>query len=84
MYVTSVKVRSFPPVIFHTIPVALSIPISSRGDCMALSAASLARVLPTQRSTVLAGVGYINFFNSIICSGLHRELDRTEPMHVCI
>jgi len=34
---------------------------------MALSAASLARVLPTKRSTGLAGVGYINLFNSIIC-----------------
>lgn len=54
---TSVKVRSFPPVIFHTIPVALSIPISSRGDCMALSAASLARVLPENQSAGLAGVG---------------------------
>ena len=56
-YPTSYKVKSLPPVIFHTIPVALSIPISSRGDCMALSAASLARVLPANRSTGLAGVG---------------------------
>jgi hypothetical protein len=29
---TSNKVRSLPPVMFHTIPVALSIPISSKGD----------------------------------------------------
>jgi hypothetical protein len=42
-------------VIFHTIPVALSIPMSSRGDCMALSAASLARVLPVNRPTETAG-----------------------------
>lgn len=51
IYITSVRVRSFPPVIFHTIPVALSIPISSKGDCIALSAASLARVLPANRPT---------------------------------
>jgi len=33
-------------VIFHTIPVALSIPISSSGDWMALRAASLALDFP--------------------------------------
>lgn len=43
---TSNKVRSIPPVIFHTMPVALSIPISSSGDWMALRAASLALDLP--------------------------------------
>lgn len=43
---TSNNVRSLPPVIFHTIPVALSIPISSKGDWMAFNAASLALVLP--------------------------------------
>lgn len=48
---TSNKVKSLPPVIFHTIPVALSIPISSNGDWMAFRAASLARVLPAQRYT---------------------------------
>lgn len=46
---TSNKVKSLPPVIFHTIPVALSIPISSKGDCMAFNAASLALVFPTQK-----------------------------------
>lgn len=46
---TSYKVKSLPPVIFHTIPVALSIPISSKGDCMAFNAASLALVFPTQK-----------------------------------
>lgn len=46
---TSNKVRSVPPVIFHTIPVALSIPISSKGDWMAFKAASLALVFPTQK-----------------------------------
>lgn len=46
MLPTSYSVRSFPPVIFHTIPVALSIPISSNGDWMAFNAASLALVLP--------------------------------------
>lgn len=44
---TSNKVRSVPPVMFHTIPVALSIPISSNGDWMAFKAASLALVFPT-------------------------------------
>lgn len=29
---TSYKVRSLPPVIFQTIPVALSMPISSNGE----------------------------------------------------
>lgn len=29
---TSYKVRSFPPVMFQTIPVARSIPMSSKGD----------------------------------------------------
>lgn len=48
---TSNKVRSLPPVIFHTIPVALSMPISSKGDCMAFNAASLALVFPTQKQT---------------------------------
>lgn len=43
---TSNKVRSVPPVIFHTIPVALSIPISSSGDWIALRAASLALDFP--------------------------------------
>lgn len=43
---TSNKVKSVPPVIFHTIPVARSMPISSSGDWMAFRAASLARVLP--------------------------------------
>jgi hypothetical protein len=46
MELTSNKVKSVPPVIFHTMPVALSIPISSSGDCMALRAASLALDLP--------------------------------------
>jgi hypothetical protein len=58
--VTSVRVRSFPPVIFHTIPVALSIPISSRGDCIALSAASLARVLPANRPTGSEGGKWVD------------------------
>lgn len=43
---TSNKVRSLPPVMFHTIPVALSIPISSKGDWIAFNAASLALVFP--------------------------------------
>jgi len=43
---TSNKVKSFPPVIFQTIPVALSIPISNKGDWMAFNAASLALVFP--------------------------------------
>jgi hypothetical protein len=43
---TSNKVRSVPPVIFHTIPVALSIPMSRSGDWMALRAASLALDFP--------------------------------------
>lgn len=43
---TSCKVKSFPPVIFHTIPVALSIPISNKGDWIAFRAASLALDLP--------------------------------------
>jgi hypothetical protein len=47
---TSNKVKSVPPVIFHTMPVALSIPISSSGDCMALRAASLALDLPENLS----------------------------------
>lgn len=34
---------------FHTIPVALSIPISNKGDWMAFNAASLALVFPTQK-----------------------------------
>lgn len=34
---------------FQTIPVALSIPISSKGDWMAFNAASLALVFPTPR-----------------------------------
>ena len=33
---------------FHTIPVALSMPISNNGDWMAFSAASLALVFPTK------------------------------------
>jgi len=32
---------------FHTIPVALSIPISSKGDWIAFNAASLALVFPS-------------------------------------
>lgn len=44
--VTSNNVRSVPPVMFHTIPVALSIPISNKGDWMAFKAASLALVFP--------------------------------------
>jgi len=40
------KVRSVPPVMFQTIPVALSIPISSKGDWMAFNAASLALDFP--------------------------------------
>jgi len=36
------------PVIFHTIPVARSTPISRRGDERAASAASLALVFPAQ------------------------------------
>ena len=43
---TSNKVGSVPPVIFHTMPVALSIPISSSGDWIALRAASLALDFP--------------------------------------
>jgi hypothetical protein len=35
-----------PPVIFHTIPVALSMPTSSSGDWMAFIAASLALDFP--------------------------------------
>lgn len=46
---TSNKVKSLPPVMFHTIPVALSIPISNKGDWMAFNAASLALVFPTQK-----------------------------------
>ena len=45
---TSYKVKSLPPVIFHTIPVALSMPISSNGDWMEFSAASLALDLPAK------------------------------------
>ena len=45
---TSYKVKSLPSVIFHTIPVALSMPISSKGDWMAFSAASLALDLPAK------------------------------------
>ena len=45
---TSNNVKSLPPVIFQTIPVALSIPISSRGDWMAFNAASLALDFPTE------------------------------------
>jgi hypothetical protein len=37
---------SFPPVIFHTIPVARSIPTSNRGDWIAPNAASLALDFP--------------------------------------
>lgn len=44
---TSNKVKSLPPVMFHTIPVALSMPISNKGDWMAFSAASLALVFPS-------------------------------------
>lgn len=43
---TSNKVRSVPPVMFHTIPVALSMPISNKGDWMAFNAASRALVFP--------------------------------------
>lgn len=43
---TSNKVRSLPPVMFHTIPVALSMPISNKGDWIAFNAASLALVFP--------------------------------------
>lgn len=35
---------------FHTIPVALSMPMSNKGDWMAFSAASLALVLPTKEN----------------------------------
>lgn len=45
---TSNKVKSLPPVMFHTIPVALSMPISSKGDWMAFNAASLALVFPSK------------------------------------
>jgi hypothetical protein len=43
---TSNKVKSLPPVMFHTIPVALSSPISNKGDWMAFNAASLALFFP--------------------------------------
>mmetsp|Transcript_22537 Transcript_22537/g.31367 ORF Transcript_22537/g.31367 Transcript_22537/m.31367 type:complete len:276 (+) Transcript_22537:607-1434(+) len=45
-WLTSKRVRSEPPVMFHTIPVARSIPTSSSGDEMAEIAASLARDFP--------------------------------------
>lgn len=45
---TSNSVKSLPPVIFQTIPVALSMPISNKGDWIAFNAASLARVFPAQ------------------------------------
>ena len=44
--VTSNSVKSVPPVIFQTIPVALSMPTSSRGDWIAFIAASLALDFP--------------------------------------
>ncbi len=40
---------SFPPVIFHTIPVARSIPTSNRGDWIAPNAASLALDFPATK-----------------------------------
>mmetsp|Transcript_19257 Transcript_19257/g.32360 ORF Transcript_19257/g.32360 Transcript_19257/m.32360 type:complete len:303 (+) Transcript_19257:201-1109(+) len=43
---TSKRVRSDPPVMFHTMPVARSMPTSSSGELMALTAASRARNLP--------------------------------------
>mmetsp|Transcript_29623 Transcript_29623/g.64653 ORF Transcript_29623/g.64653 Transcript_29623/m.64653 type:complete len:251 (+) Transcript_29623:199-951(+) len=43
---TSNRVRSDPPVMFHTMPVARSMPTSRRGELMALMAASRARILP--------------------------------------
>mmetsp|Transcript_33565 Transcript_33565/g.64280 ORF Transcript_33565/g.64280 Transcript_33565/m.64280 type:complete len:328 (-) Transcript_33565:293-1276(-) len=43
---TSNRVRSDPPVMFQTMPVARSMPTSRRGDEIALIAASLARDLP--------------------------------------
>lgn len=43
---TSNNVKSLPPVMFQTIPVALSIPISNKGDWIAFRAASLARLFP--------------------------------------
>mmetsp|Transcript_9261 Transcript_9261/g.28823 ORF Transcript_9261/g.28823 Transcript_9261/m.28823 type:complete len:223 (-) Transcript_9261:330-998(-) len=43
---TSCSVRSVPPVMFHTIPVARSMPTSSSGLEMAAMAASRARLLP--------------------------------------
>lgn len=46
--ITSYKVRSLPPVIFQTMPVARSMPISNNGDWMAFNAASRALVLPVE------------------------------------
>jgi hypothetical protein len=46
---TSNKVKSVPPVIFHTIPVARSMPISNKGDWMAFNAASLALAFPANQ-----------------------------------
>mmetsp|Transcript_26481 Transcript_26481/g.67328 ORF Transcript_26481/g.67328 Transcript_26481/m.67328 type:complete len:223 (-) Transcript_26481:385-1053(-) len=43
---TSNRVMSGGPVMFHTTPVALSMPMSSRGEEMALRAACCARSLP--------------------------------------
>ena len=46
---TSKRVRSGGPVIFQTMPVARSIPMSSSGEEMAVRAASRARPGPEQR-----------------------------------
>jgi hypothetical protein len=37
---------------FHTIPVALSMPISNKGDWIAFNAASLALVFPTEKQEI--------------------------------
>ena len=46
---TSCKVKSSPPVMFHTMPVARSMPKSRSGEEIAASAASRARFLPLAR-----------------------------------
>lgn len=68
---TSYNVRSFPPVIFQTIPVALSIPISSNGDWIAFRAASLALVFPTKWGQTTEMISQNNA--KLLCSRLIRK-----------
>lgn len=55
---------------FHTIPVALSIPISSKGDWIAFNAASLALVFPSIQKRSQK----INFKFSIIYANMGQNM----------